>query len=267
MMTEDCELYVIGQGYKHVSQIAPGDRVYSLNGLKVEEIPVLAARSEFINEKIHSINSGQHNIDCTKNTLHLYHSDNHGLKYLLTQDISSHTRSKSADPNKYTPVLSWPYYQGYRNCTDLELEYIARMLVVREYDVPSILSITKRCTGEDAQVLVDMLEFWCSQAPGRGQFNRVSVGSRSHPIHDRLVLDELSRIVLLAGYTVSIINLNERSWMLKVFYEPMPVPSSIPKTEKFLQKLYAGVVYSIKVEGKRPVMGRSKARCVYLPVY
>lgn len=267
MMTRDCEIFVIGQGFKHVSEVGPGDRVYSLDGLRVVETPVLISHSDWINKKIDVINSGQHNLECTRETKHLYHSDNHGDMYLVMKDIPLYTRSKSADPNKYQPVLSWPYLQQKRNCTDVDLEYIARMIASRNYETRSFISITKRCTGEDALALVDMLEFWCSVSPGRGQFGRVSVGSRSHVIHDQLWIDELCRIVILAGYTCSIAKMNQYVWRLKVFYESMPVSSSIPKEQKFSQKLYTGMVYSIEVEGKRPVFGRSRDRCVYLPVY
>lgn len=36
------------------------------------------------------------------------------------------------------------------------------MLVSEQYDISSFNSIVSRCTGEDALVLVDLLEFWLS---------------------------------------------------------------------------------------------------------
>ena len=267
MMTSDCEIYVINQGYKHISEVSPGDKVYSLNNLFVEETEVLSVRSEWINEKIHVINSGQHNVDVVKGTKHLYFSENHGPKYLTTPEIYSHTRSKSADPNKYTPVLSWPYIQDKMSCTLVELEYVARMVTYRHYDVQSFMSIVNRCTGEDALVLIDMLEFWHSDSPGKGQFKRVSVGARQLVIRDKLFLEELARMAVLAGFTASTHKISDYRWALKVYFEPMPIPSSIPKDQKFLEKLYAGVVYSIEVNNRQPVFGKSKDRYVYLPVY
>lgn len=265
MITNQCDVYVIDQGFVALEDLSPGMMVYTLDSLRVEPEPIKSVRSEFIQQKINVIDSGQHNVDSTNNTLHLYHSEINGSKYLTFNHIDSHVRSKSTDPKKYNPVLAWPYFQDKRNCSDLDLEYVARSIVSRHVDYKSIQTIMDRCTGDDALVLVDMLEFWCSDNPGRGSFGRVSVKSRLHTIESQWLLDELCKTAALAGFTSHTAKFNDREFAWRVYYEPMPVAGSRPKTEKFKQRYFVGNVYQVETLNNRPVLGRSKNRTIYLP--
>lgn len=265
MITNQCEVYIIDKGFTKLEDVYPGMKVYTLDGLKVEVESVKSVRSEFINQKINVIDSGQHNVDSTNKTLHLYHSEINGIKYLLFNEIPSHIRSKSTDPKKFNPILAWPNFTGTRNCTDVELEWVARMIAVRDYNYSEIIQVTQKCTGDDALVLIDMLEFWCSVSPGSGAFGRVSVKSRSHVIEDKRLLDEFCRIAAMAGFTSQITNFTPFVYGWKVYYEAMPVAGSRPVNEKFKTRNFIGNVYQVESMNNRAILGRSRNRVFYLP--
>lgn len=266
MILADNEIYVIGKGFINPADICVNDRVYSLDGLKVQETTIKSITSEYYSGTINCINSGQHNVDSTPDALHLYHSYTHGSRYVSWRDIPKVTPNKVTDPNKYVPVLSYPDVQGFRNHDDGVLESVARMLALgrQAYDLDKFNKVVHNCTGEDAIVLIDFMEFWLSTSPGRGWFDRAHVKARSHIIYDKYFLDELCKITLLAGYTCTTTKFFHE-YGLKVSYECMPVPGSIPKDQKYSQRYHLGLVYNIIAGDNLPIMGRSKNRCMYLP--
>lgn len=266
MITQENKLYVIGQGFSELHNVTPGDKVYSLDGLRVEIVQVEAVESTFISAKINSIHAGQQNVDATNDARYLYHSDKFGNKYLSFSEIPGNTPNKEYSETKYLPVLSYPYMTGERRATDSELEFLARMLSAgkRHYDLDAFLNISKRCQGDDALMFIDLLEHWVSESPGAGNFGRVHVKSRMHIVWDRMIADEISRLAVLAGFTCTEI-LFPGCIALKISYESMPVPGSIPKNQKYLQAFYRGLAYNIKCEGNRPIMGMSRGRYFYLP--
>lgn len=264
MITQDCEIYVIGKGFVKPESLQIEDQVYTLDLDRTPSTSKISGlTSEWLSGKINCIDSGAHNVDVTDDSRLLYWSENHGTKLISFSQIPSMTRDKAYSSNKYLPVLTWvdPTEQ---NCTLEELEYIARMCAVEEYDLSSFRNILNRCSSLDAAILVDMLEFWCSRNPGDGWFGRVSVKSRTHIIKDRWVLDELCKTVVLGGYTAAITEYDKFTWGLKVSYESMPIPGSRPKNQKYFLRYYTGLVYNVNADNK-PILGRSKGRCFYLP--
>ena len=264
MITEHCDLYVLGRGFVKALDLNVQDKVYSLDGAgQVEITEVESVSSEYISGKINRIDSGAHNVDLTDDARSLYYSENHGYKLISFNQIPAMTPNKDFQPNKYLPVLS-SRESGPPNCSLTELEYVARMLAVHQVDRPSFDNIINRCSGSDALVLIDMLEFWCSFSPGTGWFERAQVKSRSHEVRDRHILDELSRVAVLAGFTAATTELDQERFGLKVSYEPSPIPGSRPKNEKYFKTYYTGNIVNINAKN-RPIMGRSRNRIFYLP--
>lgn len=253
----------MNRGFTALADLSPGDKVYTLDGFRVEIIPIDTVRSEFISDRINRIDSGTHNVLITNDALSLYYSEVNGFKFLQFEQIPGHTRDKTYEAKKYLPVLSWTA-PGARQCSDTDLEYVARMMLTKEYDLSSFNSIIKRCTGLDSLVLVDLLEFWCSASPGKGWLDKARVKSRVHEIGNEYIADELCKIACLAGYTASIAKFSEKTWALKVNYEPMPIPGSRPKNEKYYYSFYTGHAYCINAQN-RPILGRSRGRIFYLP--
>ena len=118
--------------------------------------------------------------------------------------------------------------------------------------------------GKDCTVLVDMLEFWVSVSPGAGWFGRAQVKTRNHPVRDKYFAEELAVICIRAGYTAALGMFDERTYSLRVNYEPMPIPGSRPKNEKYRKEYFTGYVYNINSSNKS-ILGRSLNRMFYLP--
>ncbi|ASZ74905.1 phosphoesterase [Rhodococcus phage Trina] len=264
MIRDDCEIYVIGKGFVKPDELTCGNQVHTLDGLAPTVTEVQNVTSDWVTGRINSIDSGAHNVDLTDDARSLYYSDRHGLKFISWGEIYKHTADKRYMPTKYQPVLSYPDLQTPPVHKDSELEQIARMIAVHEYDRELFRSIADSATSLDALMLIDMLEFWCSVTPGKGWFERVSVKSRSHLIKDRYFLDELCRLAVLAGYTAAVTDYIPYQWMLKVSYESMPIPGSRPKNQKYYKIFHTGLMYNIDA-GNKPILGRSKGRCFYLP--
>lgn len=264
MIDNQCFIYVLNKGFTHVQNVSPGDNVYTLGlDAKVSIEEVHSVISEFFYGKLNVIDSGQHNVNSTESTLHLYISETYGTKLLKFSEIASHTPNKDYVSNKYLPFLSTPFCAGRRNNSDQELEYIARMLASEQYDLSSFNSIVSKCTGEDALVLVDLLEFWLSEDPGKGWLGRAQVKARAHFIKNEHIADEILKVACLAGYTSKKTTISQ-GWLIFINYESTPVPGSRPKNEKYYKQNYYGNIYSINAKN-RSILGMSKERCFYLP--
>lgn len=264
MITAQCDIYVVGQGFRKAESLTPGNQVYTLDGSgKPEIVPVDSISTDFVSGKINSIDSGAHNVDLTDDARLLYFSEQYGHKYISFNQIPSMTPNKEYIAGKYLPVLS-SIETSEARCSLTELEYVARMLAVDEVDYASFKVIVDRCSGSDALVLIDMLEFWCSFAPGQGWFERAQVKSRSHAVTSTLVLDELCRMAALAGFTAAETTMGPALYGFKVSYESMPIPGSRPKNEKYFKKYHSGLMVNINARN-RPILGRSKNRVFYLP--
>jgi hypothetical protein len=263
MITQECQLYVLNKGFTHLEDLSPGDKVYTLDGFDVKVTVIDSVRSEFISQRINRIDAGTHNVLITDDALTLYYSELYGFKYLYFNEIPGHTRDKTYAANKYLPVLSW-VAPGARNRSNAELEYIARSVLVNECDIKSFTEIIEHCSGLDCLALVDFLEFWCSASPGRGWLDKARVKSRVHAVNSQYITDELAKVAVLAGYTSSIAKFDERKWALKVNYEPMPIPGSRPKIEKYYYHMYTGMAYNVNA-ANLPILGLSRGRVFYLP--
>ena len=263
MINNECFIYVIGRGFISPSELAPQDRVYTLDGLRVVEDEISSVTSEYVYEKICVVDAGQQNVSVTSDTRFLYHSDRHGSRLISFNDIPKLTPNKDYNERYYLPVLSNPYLAGSRNTSDVDVEYIARMIATEDVDEKSFKEIVSRCTGEDALALIDMLEFWASDDPGIGWFGRAQVKARLHYITSEYVMNELARIAVLAGYTATT-KIVESGFWLFVSYESRPIPGSRPKNEKYYVQNYMGNVYLINA-GNKPVLGKSRDRVFYLP--
>lgn len=264
MITQECDIYVEGKQFVKPADLIVGDQVYTIDEQKrVALEPIVSLTSDWVSGRINSIDSGAHNVDVTDDARLLYESENHGSSMIPWSLIPAKTPDKRYDANKYLPVLSW-MEQSEPQCTLAELEYIARMCASYEYDRTSFKSIVARCTGSDALVLIDMLEFWLSTAPGKGWFDRAQVKTRSHRITDKYILDELCKLAVLAGFTAAVSNYEPYVYALKVSYAAKPIPGSRPKNEKYFKRYYTGLCYNINA-GNKPIMGRSRSRVFYLP--
>lgn len=263
MIANNTKIYVIGKGFVNASHVSHGDLVYTLNSnLKVSIQPIAYISSDFCYDKINVIDAGQQNIDTTEDTRFLYYSDIDGSKYIKFDEIAKYTPNKEYSEKKYLPVLSSPYFSGYRKYSNQELEYIARMITIHDYD-NSLLDIIKNCTGEDHQALVDLLEVWVSDDPGVGWFGRAQVKARLHEINDKEIAEAICLSAVLAGYT-STLHVNENNFWVMISYESRPVPGSRPKNEKYFKQNYVGNVYNLCAGENENILGMSKQRCFYL---
>lgn len=251
------ELYVIGRGFIPVLDVSPGDRVYTLNGRKVEIEKVESTSCYFISKQIDRIDAGMQNVSVTDDARFLYYSEVHGEKYISFKEIHSHTPNKEYVPDKYLPVLSWTAHAGCRNVDDATIEYLVRCITL---DVSIDMTIFDSFTGEDSLVFIHLLEHWLSIAPGTGYFGRVNVKARAHLIKDKNLRDEVCRIAALAGFT-SFCN----DAFAVINYESMPVPGSRPKSQKYVRTYYRGNAVNIQAKN-RPILGRSdRGKIFYLP--
>ena len=224
MIGDRCEVYVIKQGFKQLADLMPGDRVYTLDKDVVSIEPIRKVTSDFVSGIFNDIDSGQHNVMVTDDTRLLYFSQKLGYKYISFDQIPSMTANKEIVDNKYNPVLSC-VAPGERNCTDEELEYIARSVLVNYYDYDKIDTILDRASGQDCLVLIDMLEFWCSTDPGKGWFNRVQVKARCIFLKDRVIADKLLLCIVLAGYTGNYEYIKS-GVVIHISFASMPIPGS-----------------------------------------
>lgn len=263
-MISQSEIYVIGKGFVKPEDLTIGNQVYTLDNDKVVIEPITAVRSEFVSARLNRIDSGAHNVLITPDALSLYQSEVYGYKYLTFDQIPAFTADKEYRATKYVPVLSIPESSP-RQISDGELEWIARSLLVHDYETKRFDDIMARVSGLDCLVLIDMLEFWCSITPGQGWFDRAQVKARSHKVNDKHWLDELCRAAALAGYTASTSEFRPYEYGLRVNYESKPIPGSRPKNEKYYKQHYTGMVYNCNASNK-PILGRSLGgRTFYLP--
>lgn len=258
------EIYVWDKGFVDPSELSPGDQVYVLDNNKVSLQPLLGVRSEFVSDRLNRIDSGVHNVLITPDALTLYHSEVHGYEYLKFQQIPAFTADKVYRANRYLPVLSWMETEE-RRVEDRDLEWVARSMLVKNYDRDKFDDIVYRASSSDCLVLIDMLEYWCSITPGKGWFDRAQVKARSHPVDDKHFLDELCRVAVLAGFTASTSEFRPYRYALRVNYESTPIPGSRPKNEKYYKQQYTGMVYNLDAKNK-PILGRSLGgRTFFLP--
>lgn len=262
-MIANPEIYVIGKGFVNASELTVGNQVYTLDGHKVEKSRVDSIKQDFVSQRLNRIDSGNHNALLTDDARLLYYSDLHGYKYISFDQIDSHTRDKAYLESKYLPILSW-MDDTPRQFSDAELERVARSVAVNVYDYDAFGYMVENMGGQDCSVLVDMLELWISVSPGTGWFGRAQVKTRNHPVRDKYFAEELAVICIRAGYTSALGMFDERKYSLRVNYEPMPIPGSRPKNEKYRKEYFTGYVYNINAQN-RPILGRSLNRMFYLP--
>lgn len=262
-MIANPEIYVIGQGFVNASELTIGSQVYTLDSHKVRISQIDSVKQDFISLPINRVDSGNHNALITDDARLLYYSERHGYKYISFDQIPGHTADKIYLPTKYLPILSWQDLSP-RQFTDSELESIARSVAIHKYDHRTFENMVHKMGGQDCSVLVDMLELWVSVSPGVGWFGRAQVKTRNHPVRDKYFAEELAIICVRAGYTAAIGKFDERTYSLRVNYEPMPIPGSRPKNEKYRKEYFTGYVYNIS-SGNRPILGRSLNRIFYLP--
>lgn len=262
MIGDRCDIYVIGQGFKQLADLGPGDRVYTLDKDIVSIEPIIKVTGDFVSGIFNDIDSGQHNVMVTDDTRLLYYSQKLGYKYISFDQIPSMTANKEIADNKYNPVLSC-VAPGTRNCTNKELEYIARSVLINHYDYDKIDTILDKASGQDCLVLIDMLEFWCSTDPGKGWFNRVQVKARNIFLKDQVIADKLLLATVLAGYTGNYEY--RRNWAsIHISFASMPIPGSRPKSEKYKKQYFTGMIYNVDA-GNKAILGRSRQRVFYLP--
>lgn len=262
-MIANPEIYVIGKGFVNASELTVGSQVYTLDHHNVEIAQIDSVRQDFVSQRLNRIDSGNHNALLTNDTRLLYYSEDHGYKYISFDQIESHTFDKAYASNKYLPILSWRDTTD-RQFTDAELESVARSVAIHKYDRSKLQYMVQNMGGLDCAVLVDMLELWVSVSPGIGWFGRAQVKTRNHPVRDKYFAEELAVVCIRAGYTAALGMFDERTYSLRVNYEPMPIPGSRPKNEKYHQEYYTGYVYDINAQN-RPILGRSLNRMFYLP--
>ena len=265
MITEQCELYVINKGFTSLWDVCPGDKVYTLNtdDRNVEIMPIESIGSEYFSGKIRRVDSGQCNVDVTDDARFLCYSELYGIRLVSFSQIPNITPNKAYDAKKYLPVLS-AREQSEPNVSVQDLEAVARMITVNDIDINFFNRIVSSCSGSDAAILIDMLEFWLSSDPGKGWFGRAQVKARSHEIHGKYMTDELSKVAVLAGYTAAGIYMCYNRYNLYINYESMPIPGSRPKNQKYYNTYYTGHLFNINADN-RPIMGRSRSKIFYLP--
>lgn len=248
-MIANPEIYVIGQGFVNASELTVGSQCYTLDQRNVVIDQIDSVRQEFVSQQLNRIDSGNHNALITDDTRLLYYSENLGYKYISFDQIPSHTQDKAYNDNKYLPILSWQDNTP-RRFNDSTLEGIARSIAMHIYDHDKFKYVVQNMGGKDCTVLVDMLEFWVSVSPGVGWFGRAQVKTRNHPVRDKYFAEELAIICIRAGYTAALGMFDERTYSLRVNYEPMPIPGSRPKNEKYRKEYFTGYVYNISSSNK-----------------
>lgn len=264
MIPASCDIYVIGQGFVNSLDLTCGDPVHTLD---LHGVPgtdtIQSTHTEFLSGKINRIDSGMHNVDVTDDARLLYLSDRYGYEYINFQSITHKTPNKRYDDSKYLPVLS-ELEPSEPQFKINEIEGLARRIAVDFVDVESFLDFSNNCSGSDAAVFIDMLDFWAGTDPGKGWFGRAQVKSRCIFLRGRVVAHELCRVAVLAGYTSYCLNIEDDKYAVKVSFESTPIPGSRPKNEKYYKTYYVGNVININANNK-PIMGRSRDRILYLP--
>lgn len=264
-MIVPCDIYVVGRSFIPIECVSPGDRVYRLGAKGPEIGRVNSISSHMINARIDVVRTGMQQIDATNDTRYLYTSETHGQKLIAFNQIDRLTPNKEYIPGKYLPVLSMPFFTSTRECSDQEIEFLARMLAVERiaYNQEKFLSISQRMTGDDAFVFVDLLEHWTSEHPGVGMFGKLNRKSRAFFFKSKTLCDEISRLACLAGYCTMLTGY-EGGYVQQIFFDGVAIPGNTPKNEKYMRKQYFGNVYNLNSDN-RPVFGRFGARAYYLP--
>lgn len=263
-MIAHCQIYVMGRGFIPIGEVSPGDRVYRLNGLTPEIGKVDSIGSEFINDRIYMVKTGLQQIVATEDTRYLYNSEINGHKYIAFNQIDKLTPNKEYQANKFLPVLSTPMFRDVRQCSNRELEYLARCLALQwPLNEDEFFSISERMTGDDAFVFIDLLEHWCSETPGLGFFGKLNRKSRAFFFGNKQVCNEICRLACLTGYCTMMYE-SENGHVIQIFFEGSPIPGNAPKNEKYFRVQHYGNVYNLN-SSNLPVFGRFGTRAYYLP--
>lgn len=254
-MIIDSLVYVIGRGYIDPSEVAVNDWVYALDKNVIKKIQVDSVQSDFYNDYINVISSGQSSCLATDDSRFLYVNGYGEYRYLKHEEIPKLTLDKAFGMDKYLPVLTTLDKQD-RRYTDIELDGLARKIALGldyEYDIANQL---KTLQGIDNYILIEFLEHWASFDPGKGYgFNKTLVKSRAFVIQTKPVLDELCRVANFAGWTAEARH-HKNQLFLAINFEATPLPGSIPKTKKYYREPYTGMVYNINAQNL-PILGRT----------
>ena len=264
-MIVQCQIYVLGKGFIPVDEVSPGDQVYRLNGMKPEVGQVDSVSSEIVNDRLYHIQTGLQQVIATEDTRYPYYSEENGLRYIAFNQIERLTPNKEYSSTKFLPVLSMPMFEGTRTCSDQELEYLVRMMVLEKIslNLKEFFSISTRMNGDDAFVFIDILEHWASVTPGAGFFGRNNRKSRAFFFLNKEVSEEICRLACLVGCCTMMYE-SESGYALQIFFEGMPIPGNVPKNEKYKRAHYYGPVYNLN-SNNLPVFGRYGTRAYYLP--
>jgi hypothetical protein len=259
MIAGEVKVFVPGKGFLSPMELSLGDPVITLNQFSIAPATISSISTDHLLGKVCKVDSGAHSVLVTDDARFAYYSESFGHRSIAFNEIAKLTRDKTYSKNHYLPVLSWPE-QSARRQSNSNLEYIARCLAYDRHDYSQeMLDIINNCSGADAIILVDMLEFWCSDDPGKGWFGRVQVKSRVHFIRDRVMREALAVVAVLAGYTCRV-----DDQALLISYESMPIPGSRPKNQKYYYSFEDTMVYNINASNL-PILGMSNRRCFYLP--
>lgn len=254
-MINDCKIYTVEHGWLDSADVETGITVRVLDGMTPTTRVIEHKDKRSFNEFVNRIDSGAHNLFCTDENKHTFVDSSYGIHKIDFKDIPKVSPDKAYLADKLLPLLSWPEQTNKMNYSDQELEYIARSIAINE-----VLDIEPESfTGLDALRLVDMLEFWASENPGKGRFGRARVKYRTHNLPNTDMAYDLATVAVLAGYTASVSNN-----ILGVSYESTPIPGSRPKNEKWYKQWYAGDMYSFYADNL-PILGCSLGRVFYLP--
>lgn len=262
-MIVDCQVYVLHRGFVHVSEVSPGDTVYTLDNFQTKLTKVSEVESQFYTGKLNCVQSGMNQSLGTDTTRYQYVSPRLETRYLSFKEIPILTADKKYTDAYFYPALTWPA-GGSRNISDEQIEYLVRTIRLHIVDYEKAFQLISNMSGSDAMVFVHFLEHWCSVSPGSGSFGRASVKARGFYLDmiSKELFYEIIKTVLLAGYTVEITDFDLQS--IKIYFVSTPTAGSIPKAEKYFPTTYYGNVYRVNAENKS-ILGIYKNRCFYLP--
>lgn len=254
-MIVDSLVYVDTQGYIDPGDVSPGDVVYTLNNNQIEKSKVKSVHSDFIAEDINVVSSGQSSSLSTSDTRFLFVNGYGEYRALKWEEIPKLTRDKAYRIDSFLPVLT-ALDRRPRVFTDTELDGLARLVAIDNYDPRVVVEKLLALRGLDNYIFIEFLENWCSNDPGKGYgFQKVLVKSRMFPVSYRAVAAELCRVANLAGWTAELREYDRR-FFVAINFEATPSLGSIPKTKKYYKKPYIGLVYNIDA-GNVPIMGRT----------
>lgn len=256
-MLAKCRPYVIGKGLQDPFDLSPGDRVYTLShDLKIETTPIESVATDFYEGKVNIVKSGQNQSISTPTTRFMYVTGDldYKIKMATWPEIDRITPNKEALPSKYLPVLSF-LDEHEREYTDIQLDGLARSIYLGSLTYENSYATISNMRGQDAIVLITLMEEYFSDSPGKGKFGRASVKDRLFFIRQKWLVDELARLAVLSGYTAQTFY-TERSWGLQVNFESTPVPGSIPKNQKYYKEPFADYVFAINANNL-PILGMS----------